>query len=124
MKHWTLAALAAALSSSAFAQMPMHKHEMPMHKHERAGAAPAAEVTSVPKYESAFDGYRRHSDEKLQSWRGANDEAAAIGGHTGQWRGSAPAQAGEASTGSAPREATPMSPGMKHGAHHGMGDKK
>ena len=94
MKHWTLAALAAALSSSAFAQTTMHKHEMPMHQHERTGTGPAAAPTGVPKYESAFQGYRRHSDEKLRPWSDANDEAAAIGGHVGQWRGTAPAAAG------------------------------
>lgn len=112
MKHWTLAALAAAWSSSAFAQMPMHQHERP-------GTVPAAAPASVPKYESAFEGYRRHADEKLRSWSGANDEAAAIGGHMGQWRGEGPRQSE-----GAPSAPAPMAPGMKHDPKHGMGGRK
>lgn len=107
MKHWTFAALAAALSSSAFAQMPMHKHE--------PAAAPAA-GTTVPKYESAFEGYRAHTDEKIRPWRESNDEAASLGGHVGQWRAQGPENM--------PQGAAPGSRGgHSHGAMHGKGGK-
>ena len=111
MKHWAFAAFAAALSSSALAQMSMQAHDS-------TPAAQAAPVMAVPKYESAFDGYRGHADEKIRPWREVNDEAAAIGGHVGQWRGKPVEQL----PGAASREAMPMSGGMTH--IHGMGDKK
>lgn len=65
-------------------------------------AAPAAAPTvdAVPGYRSAFEGYRPYTDEKIVSWKEANDTAARIGG----WR----AYAKEASQPDAPAaNATP-----------------
>lgn len=108
MKHWSLAALAAALSSSAFAQTTMHKHEP---------AATSAASAAVPKYESAFEGYRAHTDEKVRPWRESNDEAASLGGHVGQWRGQVPENM--------PHGTAPMSRGgSPHGPMHGKGGKQ
>ena len=55
-------------------------------------ADPANPKVAVPeaKYESAFKDYRRYEDAKLRSWREANDEAAALGGHRGQVKGEPP----------------------------------
>jgi hypothetical protein len=57
-----------------------------------AHAQPArpAEPTDVsalptpPRYESAFDGYRRFQELPLAPWREVNDTARALRGHAGQ----------------------------------------
>jgi len=97
MKHW----LRAALAAQVLAWSGGHAETAPP-----APADPADPKAEVPqsKYESAFDGYRRHDDAKRLDWREANDEAAILGGHMGQLRGRAPA----------PREAAPrIAPGAK-----------
>lgn len=49
-------------------------------------ADPKASVPSMP-YRSTFEGYRGLEESKPIPWRGANDEAARIGGHIGILRG-------------------------------------
>lgn len=52
----------------------------------QAGSIPAADPTAaVPAaaYRSAFEGYRPFVDEKVGSWREANETAAQVGGHGG-----------------------------------------
>ena len=44
-------------------------------------AAPPAAAAPAP-FKSAFEGYRAFSDDKMTSWKAANDEVARIGG----WR--------------------------------------
>ena len=51
-------------------------------------ADPKASVPSTP-YRSVFEGYRSLEEVKPIPWRGANDEAARIGGHAGILRGRA-----------------------------------
>ena len=83
MKHW----LRAALAAQVLAWSAGHAETAPP-----APADPADPTVAVPeaKYESAFDGYRRHDDAKPRAWREANDEAATLGGHMGQMRGRPP----------------------------------
>ena len=48
-----------------------------------AQTAPAASEKKAPKtYRSAFEGYQPYTDEKIVSWKAANDVTAQIGG----WR--------------------------------------
>jgi hypothetical protein len=87
------------------------------------GPAPAeakGNASAPPQvYRSVFADYLRWRDPAPMSWRGANDEAAAIGGPMGQ-HGSRSGNAVDAS-----RPATPASKasGMPAGAHdgHAMG---
>lgn len=79
--------------------------------------ASAAVPTFTPP--SAFTGYSRHGDTRLQSWKDANDAVGRIGG----WR----AYAREASQASRPANAAPATPAASestgapstpHGAPH------
>ena len=74
-----------------------------------APAAPAVELT----YRSAFDGYQRFTDEKVGSWRDANDTVGRIGG----WR----EYAKEGREPAAPRAAgaTPAAPAADPHSGHG-----
>lgn len=55
-------------------------------------AASPATNRSAGHYQSAFDGYRRHSDQKVQPWRDSNDLVGRIGG----WQAYARESAAEA----------------------------
>lgn len=48
---------------------------------------PAGAGATPPAYRSVFDGYRPWRDTEPLSWRKANDDAAALGGHMGHVRG-------------------------------------
>lgn len=54
-----------------------------------AGAQPQAHpanpqaATATAQYQSAFEGYQPLRDEKMVSWREANDAVARAGGHIG-----------------------------------------
>ncbi len=52
--------------------------------HAGAQTAPPAvpPAATLAPYKSAFEGYRAYSDDKMTSWRAANDEVARVGG----WR--------------------------------------
>lgn len=80
MNHWLRAALAAQVLAWSIG----HAETV-----LEAPADPADPKVPVPetKYRSAFEGYRPYEGDKLRSWREANDEAAALGGHMGQMRG-------------------------------------
>jgi hypothetical protein len=45
-----------------------------------AGPAASASARKPADYKSAFEGYRRFEDQKVQSWRDANDKVGRIGG--------------------------------------------
>ncbi len=48
-----------------------------------AAAAAAAPSAAMPvPHKSAFDGYKAYSDDKMTSWKAANEDVARIGG----WR--------------------------------------
>lgn len=92
------------------------------------GRNPADPAIAVPpiKYESAFSGYMGYRDEKLASWREANDDAARVGGHIGIFGGAAghaghgtakPQAQPPTSSPKSPSHATP--PTMMHGGAHG-----
>ena len=74
-------------------------------------AAPSAPQPSDPmglSYQSALDGYQRFTDEKVGSWREANDNVGRIGG----WREYArEARDGAAPAASPAPAAAPASPG-------------
>lgn len=55
----------------------------------RSGSSPAPATQAT--HRSAFDGYRRFDDQKVQSWREANDQVGRIGG----WRAYARESAGD-----------------------------
>ena len=67
-----LAAVAACLSASAFAQEPSGA---PV----RDPADPGSVVAPVV-YSSPFSGYRRYADGEVGPWRAVNDEVGRIGG--------------------------------------------
>jgi hypothetical protein len=73
-----LAVLAQAVQAPASASPPAPSASSP------ASAAQAA-------HKSAFDGYRRFDDQKVQPWREANDKVGRIGG----WRAYARESAGD-----------------------------
>lgn len=78
-------------------------------------------------YRSAFAGYQRFTDEKVGSWKDANDNVGRIGGwrqyarevREGDAPGSSPAPAGarpaQSTPGNNPSGSTPPAPG--HGQH-------
>lgn len=75
MPHFVLHCLAlacSALVATAFAQ------QAPV----LAAQTPAQDATPASAYRSAWSGYRPFADEKLISWKDANDEVLRIGG----WR--------------------------------------
>lgn len=68
-------------------------------------ADPKAATPSQPAYESAFKGYRPHSDPEVARWRESNEEMGRLKGHVGHVPGSvAPAPSPASKSG--------------HGAHH------
>lgn len=82
-----------------------------------AGAVIAQPVAGSPRpqpqsavelpYQSTFDGYRRFSDEKVGSWREANDNVGRIGG----WREYAKeAQQGDGGAQAAPKNSSGTAP--------------
>lgn len=85
-----LAWLAAGLSGAAIAQAP---------------AAPTADPASTG-FRSALDSYQPYTDEKIRSWKDANDTTARIGG----WR----AYAKEAQQSTAPGTASQPDPHAGH----------
>jgi hypothetical protein len=88
---WLAAGLAAGLSGAAIAQAP--------------AASTADPVTT--EFRSALDGYQPYTEEKIRSWKDANDTTARIGG----WR----AYAKEAQQGTAPDAASQPDPHAGHG---------
>lgn len=88
LARW-LAISSSLLTLAAIAQIPPTP--------PRAGAsAPVARTQAAPgEYRSAFEGYQPYSDEKMVSWKEANDTVGKIGG----WR----AYAKEAAEGQGPQ---------------------
>lgn len=68
-------------------------------------ADPKPATQSRPAYDSAFKGYRPHSDPEVARWRESNEEMGRLKGHVGHVPGSA-----------APATAPASKSG--HGAHH------
>jgi len=83
----TAFALAAAIAGSAVAQVPARPDP----------ADPKAAAPSRPAYESAFKGYRPHSDPAVARWRESNEEMGRLKGHVGHVPGSVPPAASPAS---------------------------
>jgi hypothetical protein len=75
-----------------------------------SSAAPAnsaaASRPALPEYRSAFEGYQPYTDEKMRSWKEANDSVGGIGG----WR----AYAKEAQESAAPGAAAKPDPHAGH----------
>jgi hypothetical protein len=73
-------------------------------------AAPASSAAASrpapPEYRSAFEGYQPYTDEKMRSWKEANDSVGGIGG----WR----AYAKEAQESAAPGAAAKPDPHAGH----------
>ncbi|MCR5882294.1 hypothetical protein LRS03_05240 [Rhizobacter sp. J219] len=97
-----------------------------------AQTAPRPQAAKPAPYVSAFDGYRRFGDQKVQPWREANDNVGRIGGWQAYAREAASddaapmPQAPAASTpGQAPapaRSPAPANPASTpHDAHKGHG---
>lgn len=89
-------------------------------------ASPAVQVRSKPEmgieaarptYRSAFEGYRRYSDEPVGSWRQANDTVRQIGGWQAYARESQVPQGASPSPKAEP-ETRPASPPGSHSDHH------
>lgn len=72
---------------------------------------PAAKVPPT-EYRSAFEGYRSFAEQELASWRRANDEVRAAGGHAGH----KPAQ-GPGKEASEPQAGRPEGSDARHGGH-------
>ncbi len=112
-----LATACSALAATAFAQQPAPSEARPL--------VPDAAPSSV--YRSAWSGYRPFADEKVISWRDANDEVRRIGG----WRtylresqgGQPSGSAGAASTAPAAKDSAKPAPSdagaaQGHDAHN------
>lgn len=93
----TAIALAAAFAGSAAAQQAARPDP----------ADPKATAPSRPAYESAFKGYRPHSDTEVGRWRESNEEMGRLKGHVGHVPGSVPPAASPA----------PKSGPAGHGGH-------
>ncbi|HVE51301.1 MAG TPA: hypothetical protein VNG69_16990 [Casimicrobiaceae bacterium] len=52
----------------------------------------AQQATPGLAYRSAFEGYRAFEEPEPRSWRGANEEAGALGGHGGHLKSSMPSR--------------------------------
>jgi hypothetical protein len=90
MTHPFRAAVAAALVAAApqaLAQAVQADTSAPPPAPGASSPAPAAQAVR----KSAFDGYRRFDDQKVQPWREANDKVGRIGG----WRAYARESAGD-----------------------------
>lgn len=111
-----LAAACSALSATAFAQQPAPSVARP--------PVPDAAPSSV--YRSAWSGYRPFADEKVISWKDANDEVRLIGGWRAYLResqGQPSGSAGAASTAPAVKDsakpaASDAGAAQRHDAHH------
>jgi hypothetical protein len=93
---WVVAALAGGLSGTAVAQA--------------TAPSPSPVLTAEPAttgFRSALDGYQPYTDEKILSWKDANDTTARIGG----WR----AYAKEAQQSATPGAASQPDPHAGHG---------
>jgi hypothetical protein len=75
-------------------------------------ATDAAAPVPPAGYRSAFEGYRPATDEPLADWRQLNEEVAAVGGHAGIMRGTAPQPAKAGTPPSAP--SAPATAGHHH----------
>lgn len=60
-------------------------------------ADPKAAAPTRPAYESAFKGYRPHSEPEVARWRESNEEMGRLKGHVGHVPGSVPPAASPAS---------------------------
>ena len=82
-------------------------------------AAPASSAAASrpapPEYRSAFEGYQPYTDEKMRSWKEANDNVGRIGG----WRNYSREKSQSQPSSSAPAASGGSAP---HTNHHG--DKK
>ena len=58
-----------------------------------AAAALAQELPTRLAYRSAFEGYRSFQEPEARSWRDANEETRALGGHMGHVKAAQPAPA-------------------------------
>lgn len=118
MPHFVFRCLAtacSAFSATAFAQQTTAP----------AAQSPAADSAKSSIYRSAWSGYRPFADEKVISWKDANDEVRRIGGWRAYLRESQAQSSGNASAGSTAPAAkdsakpTPADAGAAqgHGAH-------
>jgi hypothetical protein len=78
----------------------------------RANPLDAAAKAPPVEYRSAFEGYRRFAEQELASWRRANEEVGAAGGHAGHRAGQGPGKQT-----SKPQPGKPESSGETHGGH-------
>ena len=83
---------------------------------------PAPQSVAAGRYQSAFEGYRAYSDDKVLSWRESNDTVGKVGGwrvYAREAQGAQPAAAKEAAGGGAPARAAPAAadPRAGHGKH-------
>ncbi len=85
--------------------------------HAESPAPTAAPVPGSTSYASAFTDYRRYADVEIVSWKGANEEAAKLGGPMGQMKpGAMPAAPGAPETPTNPAAASkPAAP--SHSGH-------
>lgn len=79
----------------------------------------AAASPPVIPYESSFRNYRKLEDEKLTSWRGANDLARKLGGWKAYASGQLPDISAEPARGDATKPSAPRAPAPGgHAGHH------
>jgi len=72
-----------------------------------AAAALAQEPPTRLEYRSAFEGYRHFRQLEARAWRDANEEARALGGHSGHVKATQPPHV---SPGGSPEPGTPAQP--------------
>lgn len=107
-----LATACSALAATAFAQQTT----APVAQQPAADAAPSS------AYRSAWSGYRPFADEKVISWKDANDEVRRIGGWRAYLResqsGQSSGSAGAATKDSAKPAPSDAGPAQGHDAHN------
>ena len=103
-----------AMACSAFAATAFAQHAAP------TARPPAQEAAPSTVYRSAWSGYRPFADEKVISWKDANDEVGRIGGWRTYLRESQGQPSGNAGAANDSVKPTPSDAGAAqgHGAHH------
>ena len=81
-------------------------------------AWPSANATERASQRSAFEGYRRFSDEPVADWRATNDRVGRIGGWQAYAREAAAAAQAASAAASRPAPAASAAPDGGHDTHH------
>lgn len=126
MSHFVVRCLATACSALAATASAQQAPVL-------AARTPAQEATTSSAYRSAWSGYRPFADEKVISWKDANDEVLRIGGWRAYLRESQSSPSSGSEGVARPAPATRAAPTQRssgsdaahhHGAHGASGQSR